>query len=184
MNGIEGVAITGTIGVGKTAVAEALSELMHHEGLRHALIDVDWLGQVYPPPRTDDPYDLSLAFRNLTAIAPNFLAAGARYFIVAATLTSRRELDGLRSALPRVRLHVCRLTASPETITVRIRGRELGSLLNDFLARTQSLDRHIRAARMEDFVVVNDDRPIAEVASDLLARLAWGPASRAVPPVP
>jgi adenylylsulfate kinase len=184
VNGIEGVVITGTIGVGKTAVAEALSELMHRKDMRHALIDVDWLGQVYPPPRAKDPYDLALAFTNLTAIAPNFHAAGARYFIVAATLTSRSELDRLRSALPRVRLHVCRVTASPETIAARIRGRELGSLLDDFLTRTQSLDRHIAAARLEDFTVVNDNRPIAEIASELLEGLAWGPASKTVPPAP
>jgi adenylylsulfate kinase len=170
---IPGVALTGTIGVGKTALAEALSELLHSNDIRHALIDVDWLGQVYPPPELDKPYSFDLAFKNLAAIAPNFDAAGANYFVIALTLTSQEELSQLRRALPQVSITVCRVNASPETIAQRIRRRELGSLRDDFLSRTDALAREIEQAGVQDFFVVNDHRPVSEVAEELLNRLNW-----------
>jgi deoxyadenosine/deoxycytidine kinase len=60
---IPGVAITGTIGAGKTAVAEAISNLLTSKELQHALIDLDWLGQVYPPPDSRIPMPSILQLR-------------------------------------------------------------------------------------------------------------------------
>jgi thymidylate kinase len=165
------VAITGAIGAGKTAVAEAVSELLHSNRARHALIDVDWLGQVYPPP--DSHHFLDLAFRNLAVIAPNFISAGARYFVIALTMTSQDELTELRRALPQVSLTVCRIDASPQTIAERIRRRELGSLRDDFLSRTDAVGLEIAEAGINHFVISNDDRPIIKVAQELLERLSW-----------
>lgn len=169
---IPGVAITGTIGAGKTALAEALSELLHSKWMRHALIDLDWLGQVYPPPDSVDPYALDLAFMNLALIAPNFIGTGVRYFVIAATLTSSDELAHLRAALPHVDLDVCRVVAPIEQLAQRIRRRELGSLRNDFLRRTESLASQMEAAKLENFVLVNDG-PIGDAAKELLRRLGW-----------
>jgi len=55
-SGISAVALTGTIGAGKTTVAEAISEELHERNIRHALLDLDWLGQVYPVPEGHEPY--------------------------------------------------------------------------------------------------------------------------------
>ena len=74
---IPGLLVTGTIAAGKTSVAEAVSEQLHRFGLRHALIDFDWLGQLYPPPDLSDPYNDALAIKNLAAVWANFQAAGA-----------------------------------------------------------------------------------------------------------
>lgn len=168
-----GVAFTGTIGAGKTTVAEALSGLLHVRGMRHALIDLDWLGQVYPPPDGNDPYSLDLALTNLGMITPNFLAAGAAYFVIAATLTSARQLDALRHALPQVSLSVCRVEASPATTGGRIRSRDRGYLRDDFLTRTDALAQQIRFAEIEDFTVSNDGRSPNDVAEEALRRLGW-----------
>jgi adenylylsulfate kinase len=170
---VEAVAITGTIGVGKTALAAALSERLHAKGIRHALIEIDWLGEVYPPPNPDEPYSLELAFKNLKAIAPNLIEAGAEFLVIGATLTAKPELDGLRRALGEIPITVCRVQASPETIAERIRQRELGYLLDDFLNRTDALAQEIEEAGIDDFVVTNDNRSIAEVAAELLEKLGW-----------
>lgn len=170
---ISGVAITGTIGAGKTALAEALSELLHAKSIRHALIDVDWLGQLYPVADPGDPHSFELAFKNLRAIAPNFVSEGARYFIIALTLTSREELEELQSAIPEVSLTVCRVEVSPGTAAERIERRELGGLKEDFLTRTDALAQQIRDAGIEDVVVINDDVPITEIAKELVERLGW-----------
>jgi len=169
---VPGVAITGTIGAGKTAAAEALSELLYSRGMHHALIDLDWLGQVYPPPDPMDPHALDLAFNNLALIAPGFLKVGVRYFVVAATLTSAAELSRLRAALPKVDLSVCRVVAPVDLIAERLRRRELGSLRHDFLTRTETLGLQIEAAKLEDFVLVNDGH-IRETALELLEKLGW-----------
>lgn len=76
MNAVPTLVLTGTIGAGKTTIAEAISELLPERGIRHALIDLDWLGQVYPPLDADDPFDLSLALRNLAVTSPIFVTAG------------------------------------------------------------------------------------------------------------
>ena len=169
---LPGVAITGTIGAGKTAVAEAVSGILQSREMRHALIDLDWLGQVYPPPDYRNPHALDLAFENLALIAPRFIASGARYFVLAATLTSPNELHRLRAALPHVDLDVCRVVASVEVIEERIRRRELGSLRDDFLSRTGPLASQMEASKLEDLLLVNDGL-IGDAARELLRNVGW-----------
>lgn len=101
------------------------------------------------------------------------MAVGARYFVIALTLTSRRELEELRRALPQVSLRVCRVDASPRIIGERIRRRELGTLGDDFLSRTDALAAQIQQAGIDDLVVTNNRRPISELARELGDRLDW-----------
>jgi predicted GTPase len=99
------VVVTGTIGVGKTAIAMTMSEILHERGIRHGLLEVDWLGEVYPAPYPDDPYSTRFAMKNLAAIWPNFLEVGITRAIVAMTLENHQELviSLLRWAHPRLR---------------------------------------------------------------------------------
>jgi chloramphenicol 3-O-phosphotransferase len=170
---IDAAVLTGTIGVGKTTVAEAISDSLHRAGHRHALLDLDWLGQLYPPVDPSDPYRLDLALANLAQIVPNFVAAGARRFVIAATITSREELAGLRSSLPAGRLTVVLLTAPPEIVAARIQARDSGAMREDFLARTEALAEKIRSAGEADLVVDAGARPPDEVAAEILERLGW-----------
>lgn len=168
-----GVALTGSIAAGKTTVAETVSEILHKRQMRHALLDVDWLGQLYPPPNADDPFSLALAFKNLELVVPNFIDAGARYFVIALTLTSEKELQALRSAIPQVELTVCLLTASPETRLSRIASRHSAKLREDFLQRTDVLAEQIESASLHDLCVCNDEKPLEDVAAHLLHSLGW-----------
>lgn len=170
---VRAVLLTGTIGVGKTALAEALSVVLHEAGIRHALLDLDWLGQVYPAPDADDPFSTGLVAENLALIWPNFLAAGARYAIVAGTVESRQQLDELRRALPGVDITVCLVVASSDLVKERIRDRDRGRLLDDFLARTDGLAQTIEKARMHDLVVRNEDQPPEAIAQETVMKLGW-----------
>ena len=173
--GIPGLLLTGTIGAGKTTLAEAISERLHEEGIPHALLDLDWLGQVYPPPDETDPFNDSLALRNLAAIWPNFVESGIRHAILAATVLDRRQLEGVERAMPACRLTVVRVVAPPETIADRLRARDRGRLLEDFLRRTDSVAEEIERAALEDFSVTNEGRPPPELAEEILGRLEWLP---------
>lgn len=44
--------ITGTVGAGKTSVAEAAGDLLVSSGVPNAVIDMDWLCQAGPRPPT------------------------------------------------------------------------------------------------------------------------------------
>ena len=166
------VVLTGTIGAGKTTVAERASEILHAAGLRHGLIEFDWLAQIYPPPDEDDRFNMGLAFHNLRLIVPTFVSAGASRLLVSATIESRTQLDEARAALRPYDVTVALITASPAVVAERIRQREHGALLEDFLARTDALAITIAGADVADFEIKNDGE-VTDAAEELLARLDW-----------
>ena len=166
--------LTGTIGAGKTSIAEAISVELHERGVRHGLLALDWLGQVYPPLDSADPFNLELHLENIAAIVPNFTARGVDRYVVSATITSRAELDALRDALGRVEVIVGLVTAPDETLLARIRRRDEGALRDDFLDRAVALGRAIASERMEDFVVDNPDGSLKNVVATALAFVGWG----------
>ncbi|MFN2390114.1 MAG: AAA family ATPase [Actinomycetota bacterium] len=167
------VVITGTIGVGKTTVATAMSEILHERGIRHGILEVDWLGEVYPAPYPDDPYSTSFAMQNLAAIWPNYLEVGITRAIVTMTLENHQELEGLRTALSSPNLTVVRLEASTDTRAARIKHRELGNLLNLFLEKTDPLAAKMKRFGIGDLVVDNDHRTPQEVAEEVLTSIGW-----------
>lgn len=165
--------LTGTIGVGKTTVAEAVSDRLHAAGVRHGLLDLDWLGQLYPPPAEHEPFALDLSIRNLAAIVPEFVAAGATRLVLAATVTSRREAAAISEALGGGRVAFVRLTASAGTIAARIRARESGAWRDDFLARSEPLAVAIAAAGFSHVTVANEGRSPAATAARALEVVGW-----------
>ncbi len=165
--------VTGTIGAGKTTVATTMSEILHERGVRHGLIEVDWLGEVYPAPYPDDPYSTSFAMKNLAAVWPNFLEVGISRAIVTMTLENHEELIGLKAALGMPDVTVVRLEASSEVRAARIRSRELGNLRDLFLDKTDPLAQQMRDLGIGDLVVDNDGRRPQEVAEEILGSLVW-----------
>jgi dephospho-CoA kinase len=167
------VVVTGTIGVGKTAIAMTMSEILHDRGIRHGLLEVDWLGEVYPAPYPEDPYSTRFAMENLAAIWPHYLEVAITRAIVSMTIAHRQELKDLKAALPSAELTVVRLEASPQTRAERIRRRELGSLLDHFLEKTGPLAQQMESLRIGDLVVENDSRTPQAVATEILRRVGW-----------
>ena len=166
------VALTGTIGAGKTTLAETISEELHEREIRHALLDLDWLGQVYPTPENHDPYSYELAFQNLKQTWPNFQAVAAEKVVIAGTLLNQNHRKRLEDALG-VPTSIVLVEAPQEELESRIRGRNTGRLLDDFLARTGQVAREIEAANIHDFKVINHGRLRQDVAREILSRLEW-----------
>jgi hypothetical protein len=67
---------------------------------------------------------------------------------------------------------IVRLTAPARVIEQRIRERDIGAGLEWHLARAAEL-AHWRDHPVEDFVVENADRPVREVAVEVLTRSGW-----------
>jgi hypothetical protein len=62
----------------------------------------------------------------------------------------------------------------PVPLLNRLRTREPGMFQSQALARSRELETILNATGVEDFIVDNDgDRPITEVAREVLTRADW-----------
>ncbi|MEA2581551.1 MAG: hypothetical protein QOE83_2443 [Actinomycetota bacterium] len=166
--------VTGAMGVGKTSVIEELAELLEDRGLSYAAIDLDWIGWFAAPSRTDDegPGHLvtPVLLRNLDALVRNYLDAGVGSFLLARSIRERDEVDAVRGVMA-MPLTVARLTLPFPEIERRL-GSAVTSGRADDLAEAARWLAGSHGEGFEDFVVAND-RPIREVATDILERLGW-----------
>ncbi|MEV0618697.1 hypothetical protein AB0I81_35625 [Nonomuraea sp. NPDC050404] len=145
--------ITGSVGVGKTTVADVAGDLLSAEGVPNAVIDLDWLRRAWPAPPSD-PWNGRLTLRNLRAVAANYLAAGAERLVLAGVIESRAERHGYEEALG-VPFAVCRLHVELPEVHRRLKARhELDpDGLDWHLGRAGELAAILDAARVEDFTV-------------------------------
>ncbi|MBU2670656.1 adenylyl-sulfate kinase [Actinoplanes bogorensis] len=145
--------ITGTVGAGKTTVAEAVGDLLTGREIPNAVIDLDWLRRAWPAP-PGDRFNGALTLRNLEAVAANFVAAGASRLVLAGVLESRAELHAYGKALE-MPLTVCRLRVALPTVRERLRRRHAldPAGLAWHLARSGELDAILTDALVEDYVV-------------------------------
>ena len=166
--------MTGTIGAGKSAVSEEISLILHERGEQHALLDSDGVSQCYPGDPSD-PYNTRLAFDNLAAIWPNFLARGIRYAVLAHLIERASELDEIQQALPGAAVTVVRVVASPSVCAERLRAREISpTMLERHLRRSPLLDRALDDLAVETLRVSNEGRSIRDVGMEVVELLGWG----------
>ncbi len=144
--------ITGPVGVGKSTVAEAASDVLSEQGLPHAVVEMDAIRQCYPSP-PDDRFNSALGNRNLAAVAANYRAAGAERLILVDVVETRRQIEAYRAAIPGAEVIVAGLRGSLATIHARLAGRESGASLEWHQARAAELIEQWQAAPVEDCLV-------------------------------
>ncbi|GAA1651820.1 AAA family ATPase [Actinoplanes couchii] len=168
-SGPRALLITGTVGAGKTTVAEAIGDLLTEQRVPHAVIDLDWLRRAWPSP-PDDRFHHALTIRNLRAVATNFRNAGAERLILAGVLETRTERDDHEAALG-VPLTVCRLQITPAAVRVRLHHRHTTApeALSWHLNRADELGQILRAAAVEDYVINTDNLTVPETTREVLA---------------
>ena len=164
--------VTGPVGVGKTTVAQAVSDLLAQADLAHAYVDIDILRWHYPA-RPDDRFSARLGMKNLAAIWTNYQEYGASRLVVADVIETREDLDRYRTAIPGADIFLARLRAPLETLAQRIRQRETGSSLEWHLERAPVLAALMDRNRLEDQLVETDSKPVMQVAEEIL--VAWLP---------
>jgi Cdc6-like AAA superfamily ATPase len=162
--------IGGRSGVGKTTVSYEVSELLRRHDIAHALVDGDNLDAVYP--NVDGP---ALAEANLAALWRNYRALGHCRLIYVNTV-SVLEADMIRRALGdgEVGITGILLTADDATARERLGLREIGSTLDVHLERSARAARHLEAtASGAVHRVATDDRPVGEIAAEIVRLTGW-----------
>jgi adenylylsulfate kinase len=163
--------ITGTVGVGKSTVAMEISDVLAALESPNAAVDLDALVCQWPP---TSEWNNDLMFENLASLWPNYLAHGATRLVLARVLEDRAELARYRVAVPGAEITVCRLVA-PEAVRVRrlLRRMPPGPSREWHLDRTVKLESSLVRLACEEFTVENGDRPVRDVAFEVLVRAGW-----------
>ncbi|MFD8813676.1 AAA family ATPase [Streptomyces sp. NPDC059627] len=165
--------INGTVGVGKTTIAEAVGDLLADAGVPHAVLDLDWLSNSWPAP-PGDRFNFGMLLRNLRSVAGHYLDAGATRLVLAGVIEEQDERKQLADAVG-VDLTVCRLRAELPVIHQRLAHRH-GSepeTLQWHLNRSGELDGILGRAGVEDFTVDTSVAPVADVAASVIKAAGW-----------
>lgn len=165
--------LTGPVGVGKTTVAAALSDLLNEQGLAHAVIDMDWLHWCHPSPAAD-PFHLALGLRNLRTVWTNYRAAGAQRLVLVDIVETQEGRATYYTALPDSDIRIVRLTAPLPVLHARLAARESGTSLAWHRRRAAELSELMEAQAVGDWVIETANRTAAEVAGAVLAWTGWG----------
>jgi hypothetical protein len=144
-----------------------MATLIEARGLAYAVIDLDWLAWFHTG--SDEEEGEGVMLDNLVAVVENYLRMGVRYFVLAGGLENQGELDALRAVLP-FPLTVVELRAS-WPIERRLRSSPTSGRLDDPRRARDQIEVVVGAPRVD--ATIDGDRPVGEVASDILRLLRW-----------
>ncbi|MFG2662333.1 adenylyl-sulfate kinase [Streptomyces sp. NPDC048425] len=165
--------ITGTVGAGKTSVAEAIGALLTNAEIPSAVMDLDCLRRSWPTPAADR-FNVGMLLRNLRCVAGNYLDAGATRLVLAGVAESRADRDHYEEAVG-IDLSVCRLRVHLPTVHQRLAHRHGDDHdgLRWHLDRSGELDRILDQAEVEDFTTDANNKSITATATAVLQTANW-----------
>ena len=157
--------ITGPCGVGKTLVAFECMEILERTELPAAMVDAE-LAYFWPRP-ADDPYGYAVAEKGLAALWQVYAAQGIDRLLLPRVVENEEQRLIVERAVPDARIQLIRLVASALAIRERLCTREVGS----------GLEWHVRRAAVVARATLGEpvdaERPVTEVARDVLERAGW-----------
>jgi hypothetical protein len=165
----------GRSGVGKTTIGWEVAAQLRAAGIGHAIIEGDFMGQVFPAP-VGDPDGSRLVERNLTDVWANFARLGYRRLIYTNTLSVLPRTAGMfeRAMGADVRVVRVLLTASDATVGQRLTRRELGTELAQGLKasseRARLLDEQVPVHTRR---IATDHRAVIDIAREVVAATGW-----------
>jgi adenylylsulfate kinase-like enzyme len=162
--------ITGSMGSGKTTVMGEASDILAARGIAHAAIDLDWLGIAHLGPEAADE---RVKYLNLHCVWENYRTLGLTRLLLARAMETREDVESCRAAVGDAKTVICRLTANMATMEQRVRMRDTGVGQQEYVQRVAVLNAVLDGARLEDFSVTNENRPVTDVAQEVLVRAGW-----------
>jgi hypothetical protein len=162
--------ITGTMGAGKTSALGEASDILALKAITHAAIDLDSLGLALLPSGASSN---GAMYRNLQSVCENYSSLGVTRLLLARAIEDSAELELCSGIVSASNTVICRLTASIEVMEQRVRLRESGISQRDYVARVAKLNTIIERAQLETFTITNENRPLTDVAHEMLLKAGW-----------
>jgi len=164
--------INGPCGVGKSALAWAVSDILSEAGRRNAVIEFDHLAPLRPR-GPDDPWGYGLSLDCLSLMLPRLARAGAEALIFPYVFETATDIDRLAATLPGAAITHCRLTAGGATLHDRLARRESGESLDWHRARADVLAETLKSGPAPDLVLDTDGATPEMLARNLLNETGW-----------
>jgi hypothetical protein len=164
--------VTGPIGVGKTAVLHEADALLIEADSGHATVELEEIARCWP--NAIEGSREAFAYRNLAALWANFVSIGASRLLLSALLAQRSDLHLVSEAIPDAAITVVRLHAPLSELERRVRLREPARPEDD-LVGVRWWTQHFGEVRVEDHLVETENRPIGDIAREVLRLAAWLP---------
>lgn len=163
--------VNGTVGAGKSTLADALSAT---ERGSHAVIDLDAIRRLVPA-SSSDRFNHELELVNLQSLTNNYRAAGAKRFIIAGVIEAGSEIPRYLDALGSEEMFICRLVARSDVLEsrLRLRHRDDPAGLTWHLDRVGKLSNLLEAADLDDLVLDSSDIPAVELALAVRRTAGW-----------
>ena len=166
----EAVLLAGLFGTGKSSVAVEVADMLDKRGVPYALIDLDYL--CWGEPGSDEPgAEHRMMLRNLAPVAANYLAVGVTRFVLARGMRDREQVESLRETLG-MPLTVVDLQVPWDEIERRLTA-DLTAARKDDLREGREWLASGEHVGLADITVDNHQRPLREVATEVLDRLGW-----------
>ena len=162
--------ITGTMGAGKTSALGEASDILSLKGITHAAIDLDSLGLALLPSTASTD---GAMYRNLQSFCENYSSLGVKRLLLARAIEDCAELELCKGIVSASNTVICRLTASIAVMEQRVRLRESGVSRQHYVARVAKLNTIIDRANLENFTITNENRPLNNVAHEILLKAGW-----------
>jgi chloramphenicol 3-O-phosphotransferase len=162
--------VTGPVGVGKTAVLYEADALLVDAGIRHATVELEEIARCWTEATQESR--VSFVYQNLAALWSNFAAVGATRLLLSGLVGHRQEVERVSHAVPGALVTIARLHAPLAVLEQRIRRREAASPDGE-LDGARWWTRHFEAEHPEDYLVETHERPVREIAVDVLRRAGW-----------
>jgi len=181
MDRAEVLLIGGRSGAGKTTVGWEVAARLRAAGVAHAIVEGDFLAQVYPPPPEGGDGGgagggAALTARNLAALWANFAVLGYRRLVYTNTVSVLPASAGMFAEAMGADVRIVRvlLTASDRTAGERLARRELGSELADGLRTSAAKARLLDEGVPPDTVrVATDGRSVIDIAREVVSATGW-----------
>jgi len=162
--------VTGPVGVGKTAVLREADWLLIEAGAQHATVELEEIARCWPD--VIEGSRTAFVYKNLATRWSNFAAVGASRLLLSALVEQRSELGLVTEAVPGAAVTVVRLHAPLAVLEQRIRLREPASPDGE-LDGARWWTRHFEGEHPEDYLVESDQRPVREIAGEVLRLAGW-----------
>ncbi|WP_315094300.1 adenylyl-sulfate kinase [uncultured Cellulomonas sp.] len=164
------LALSGTVGAGKSTVAVALRNELLARGHAAGDLDVDAIATETPAP-PDDPFNERVVVEHLRTMRPHWRDAGLQVLLLPRVVETPAQRDAYADALGEA-VRVVRIDAPAATRHARLVARhEPGPERDWHLARTDVLALLLEKAAVEELVVENHDRAPSAVAREIADQL-------------